>query len=56
MTSHVGLLSIAKSNNNNIVLNANQLFLPLNTSSNADKRMLVLLYTNSSNSSNNSIQ
>ncbi len=49
MTSPVGLLLIAKSNNNNIALYDNHLFFPLIALSDTIKRILVLLTTNSSN-------
>jgi hypothetical protein len=52
-TSRVGLLSIAKSNHNNVALYNNHLFLPLIVLSNAVKRNIVLL---TSESSNNIIQ
>ncbi len=55
MTSLVGQLLIAKSNNNNVTLYNNQLFLPLIALSNAIKRITMLLTTNSSNNIFNKI-
>jgi hypothetical protein len=52
-TSHVGLLSIAKSNDNNIAIYDDHLFFPLIMLSNAINRIVVLL---TSESSKNSIQ
>jgi hypothetical protein len=52
-TNHVGLLSIAKSNNNNVAMYNDNLFFPLIALSNAIKKIAVLL---ASESSNNSIQ
>ncbi len=52
-TSCVGLLLIAKSNNNNIAVYNNHLFFPSIALSNAINRNVVLL---TSESSNNSIQ
>ncbi len=49
MTSHVGLLMIANSNDNNATLYDDQLFLPLIALSDTVKRILVLLITNISN-------
>ncbi len=49
MTSCVGILLIAKSNNNNVALYDNHLFLPLIALSDTVKKILVLLTTNSSN-------
>jgi hypothetical protein len=52
-TSHVGLLSIAKSKDNNATVYNNHLFFLLIVLSNAIKKIVVLL---TSESSNNSIQ
>ncbi len=49
MTSYVGLLSIAKSKDNNAYIYDNHLFFPSIVLSNAIKRIVVLLTTNSSN-------
>ncbi len=53
MTNRVGLLSIAKSNNNNVAVYDNHLFFPSIMLSDAIKKIVVLL---TSESSNNSIQ
>ena len=53
MTSHVGLLLIAKSKDNNVAVYNDHVFFPSIALSNAIKKIVVLL---TSKSSNNSIQ